>query len=151
MEEVGSAAATSGKGPDNRRVNFLEAIATEWQYDLDKQELRQFMLSVWKFYRFACQLDYWFNPDGPETMCTKDCAKGIENLGNEWLPDYLPNEKDLRGLETCISQLLSTKRARTGARLPRKDSTISLQTQRDGNWEKSLVEKKWCSNHNKGV
>ena len=42
-------------------------------------------------------------------MCTKDCAKGIVNLSNDWLPDYLPEEYDLRGLETCISQLLSKK------------------------------------------
>ena len=53
MEVPAQAPAQSGKGPDNRRTNFIEALLNDWQNLEDKQEIRDLLKYAWKMVRVA--------------------------------------------------------------------------------------------------
>ena len=59
MEFPSTTPAQSGKGPDNRRTNFVEALLNDWQDLQDKQAIRDLLKCAWKLIRVASAC-HWF-------------------------------------------------------------------------------------------
>ena len=51
--------ARSGKGPDNRRTNIVEAILNHWQDSAEYQDVRTELLETWKVVRVATSVLSW--------------------------------------------------------------------------------------------
>ena len=53
----------------------------------------------------TCQISYWTDPESPDEMIAKDRCKTIMNIDERWLPEFVPNEDELKNLETVIGAI----------------------------------------------
>ena len=102
LRERGSARPRSGKGPDNRRTNVLEALLNHSQQYANATTLRQLILNTWRFGRIAVACtEVWRSGVMPHT-----CVSEVLGCPDDLLPPLGEmSDQEVVDLEQVLEEL----------------------------------------------
>ena len=102
LREKGSTRPRSGKGPDNRRTNAIEALLNHLQQDANATTPRQRILNTWRFVGIAVACtEVWRREVMPHA-----CVSEVLGCPDDWLPPLgVMSDQEVAFLEQVLDEL----------------------------------------------